>query len=74
MRHGKSSKGSIPKRRSVLSLPEFEWAIDGLRVYIEQVREKFNPRNHPGLWPTERGTRVGDRYLDRRFAQLRDEA
>jgi site-specific recombinase XerD len=58
----------------VLSLPEFEWAIDGLRLYVEQVREKFNPGNHPGLWPTERGTRVGDRYLDRRFAQLRDEA
>ncbi|MGO2932258.1 MULTISPECIES: tyrosine-type recombinase/integrase [Microbacterium] len=74
VRHGKSSKGSIPKRRSVLSLPEFDWAIDGLRVYVEQVREKFNPGNHPGLWPTERGTRVGDRYLDRRFAQLRDEA
>lgn len=74
VRHGKSSKGSIPKRRSVLSLPEFDWAIDGLRVYVEQVREKLNPGNHPGLWPTERGTRVGDRYLDRRFAQLRDEA
>ena len=74
VRHGKSSKGSIPKRRSVLSLPEFDWAIDGLRVYVEQVREKFSPGNHPGLWPTERGTRVGDRYLDRRFAQLRDEA
>lgn len=74
VRHGKSSKGSIPKRRSVLSLPEFEWAIDGLRVYVEQVREKFNPGSHPGLWPTERGTRVGDRYLDRRFALLRDEA
>lgn len=74
VRHAKSSKGSIPKRRSVLSLPEFDWAIDGLHVYVEQVRDKFNPGTNPGLWPTERGTRVGDRYLDRRFAQLRDEA
>lgn len=74
VRHGKSSKGSIPKRRSVLSLPEFEWAIEGLRNYVEQVRDRFHPAANPGLWPTERGTRVGYRYLDRRFAQLRDEA
>lgn len=74
VRHGKSSKGSIPKRRSVLSLPEFEWAIEGLRVYVEQVRERFRPGTNPGLWPTERGTRVGDRYLDTRFAQLREVA
>lgn len=26
------------------------------------------------LWPTERGTRVSLRYIDLRFAQLRDEA
>ena len=53
VRHGKSSKGSIPKRRSVLSLPEFDWAIEGLRVYVEQVREKFSPGANPGLWPSE---------------------
>ncbi|MGO1673509.1 MAG: tyrosine-type recombinase/integrase [Canibacter sp.] len=74
VRYGKASRGSVPKRRSVLSLPEFDWAIDGLRVYVEQVREKFRPGEKPALWVTERGTRMGDRYLDRRFAALRDEA
>ncbi len=64
----------MPKRRSVLSLPEFDWATEGLRVYVEQVRDKFRPGESTALWPTERGTRVGDRYLDRRFGMLRDQA
>ncbi len=74
VRHGKASKGSLPKRRSVLSLPEFEWAVDGLRAWVEEAREKFRPGASRALWPTERGTRVGNRYLDRRFASLREEA
>lgn len=74
VRYGKASRGSVPKRRSVLSLPEFDWAIDGLRLYVEQVREKFHPGEKPALWVTERGTRMGTRYVDRRFAALREEA
>lgn len=74
VRHGKASRGSVPKRRTVFSLPEFEWAIEGLKDYVDQVREKFKPEASGALWPTERGTRVGNRYLDRRFATLREEA
>ncbi len=74
VRWGKASKGSPPKRRTVLALPEFDWAIEGLRSYVEASRPRFGQTSNAALWPTERGTRVGLRSLDRRFADLRDEA
>ena len=74
VRHGKASRGSLPKRRTVLSLPEFGWAIEGMQNYVAQARDLFKPGASRALWPTERGTRVGERYLDRRFASLREEA
>lgn len=74
VRHGKASPGSPPKRRSVLTLPEFDWIVEGLDYYLTEVREKFHPGENAALWPTERGTRLGERYLNRRFAELRDEA
>jgi integrase/recombinase XerC len=74
VRYGKAVKGSAPRRRSVLSVPEFDWAIEGLRHYVEEVRPRFDPHNHPALWITERRTRVAVSYLDARFSELRDEA
>ena len=41
---GKRLVGDVPKQRSDLSLPEFDWAIEGLRLYVEQVREKIPSR------------------------------
>jgi integrase len=74
VRWGKASKGSPPKRRTVLALPEFDWAIEGLQSYVEDSRPLFGQAANAALWPTERGTRVGLRSLDRRFAELRNEA
>ncbi|MFA4085042.1 tyrosine-type recombinase/integrase [Mycobacteroides salmoniphilum] len=74
VRYGKASRGTPPKRRSVLTLPEFDWVTEGLDQYLTQIRDKFHPGDSAALWPTERGTRVGEKYLNRRFAELRDEA
>ncbi|MGC0367109.1 integrase/recombinase XerC [Rhodococcus sp. 27YEA15] len=74
VRYGKASRGTPPKRRSVLTLPEFDWIVEGLDFYLEEIREKFHPGESPALWPTERGTRVGGKYFNLRFAELRDEA
>ncbi|MED5803995.1 tyrosine-type recombinase/integrase [Gordonia sp. Z-3] len=74
VRFGKASRGTPPKRRTVLTLPEFDWVVEGLDHYLHQVRQKFHPGQSPALWPTERGTRVGAKYFDRRFAELRDAA
>jgi integrase/recombinase XerC len=71
VRYGKAIRGGVPRRRTVLAVPEFDWAIAGLRQWVEQARPIINAADHPALWVTERLSRVDVRYLDRRFAGLR---
>jgi integrase/recombinase XerC len=73
VRRGKATRGSPPKRRTVLAVPEFDWAIEGLQQWVEAARPRFGAGQHPALWVTERASRVDVRYLDDRFVQLRDE-
>ncbi len=72
VRFGKASKGSLPRRRTVLTVPEFDWAVEGMRQWVEEVRPLFRAADHPTLWPTERLTRVSTRHIDERFAAARD--
>ena len=76
VRWGKASKGSPPRRRGVLTV--FDWAAEVVAEYLAEVRPLFGPLDgpgaHPGMWITERGTRVKLGYLDNRFATLRDGA
>ncbi|MDJ0314198.1 tyrosine-type recombinase/integrase [Arthrobacter sp. H35-D1] len=74
VRWGKASKGSAPKRRTVLLVPELAWWIDGMTQWIEEDRSLFIPGSLAALWPTERKTRVSLEYIDRRFTALRREA
>jgi len=74
VRYGKAVKGSPPRRRTVLSVPDFDWAIEGLDQYLGEIRPAFGAGDHPALWVTERRTRVTTSYVDARFAQVRDEA
>jgi integrase/recombinase XerC len=71
VRFGKASRGSAPKRRTVH--PVFDWAVDALRTYVQDVRDDFGFAGHPALWVTERGSRLSGRALDQRFALYRDE-
>ncbi len=72
VRYGKASRGSPPKRRTVLSV--HDWAVDALRQYVEEVRDGFEPGAHPALWMTERRSRVSVRQVNARFASYRDAA
>jgi site-specific recombinase XerD len=72
VRRGKSQRGGPPKRRTVLLIPEFDWARDVLEQYVTEVRPRFDPGAHPALWVTERRGRINRRDVDRRFAALRD--
>lgn len=75
VRHGKGSRGTGPKRRTVLTLPEFDWVVEGLAQWVGQARPRMTVDWETSiLWPTERRTRVSGRYLNDRFAELRDEA
>ncbi|UNK69900.1 tyrosine-type recombinase/integrase [Microbacterium sp. H1-D42] len=71
VRYGKAVRGGPPRRRTVLAVPEFDWALDGLRQWVEEARPRMDPRAHPAVWITERNSRVSVRYLDIRFAELR---
>ncbi len=70
VRWGKANRGSPPKRRMVFSL--FDWAVEALAMYVEQVRDRFGFAEHPALWVTERGSRISGRWLDERFETYRD--
>lgn len=69
IRHGKSSRGGPPKRRAVVSL--FDWAVDALQDYVEQVRPLMVRDGSTALWVSERGTRLRTRELSSRFAAYR---
>ncbi|MFE7720817.1 tyrosine-type recombinase/integrase [Nocardia rhizosphaerihabitans] len=71
VRYGKATRGSSPQRRTVLTVPEFDWVIPGLKQWVEHARPILNPGNHPALWVTERLTRVDGRYLEKRFTRIR---
>jgi len=70
VRYGKGVKGGPPRRRLVLSLPEFEWAIEALRQYLDDVRPAFGYPKHPAVFVTERGGYLLGEDISNRFRQL----
>ena len=74
MRWGKSSRGSAPKRRTVLTVPEMDWIVEVLGWYLAEVRPLLAAGAHPAVWVTERCGRVSVRGLDRAFDEAREAA
>jgi site-specific recombinase XerD len=70
VRYGKAVRGQPPRRRSVLSV--MDWAVEAVADYVENVRPRFGPADHPALWVTERGGRVKPVEINARFAAYRD--
>jgi len=64
VRWAKAAGGGAPRRRTVLLVPEFDWWVPGMQQWLEQARERFAPGDDL----------LSAGYLDRRFAELRDEA
>lgn len=75
VRHGKASKGTPPKRRTVLTLPQFDWSVESIDRWLSVGRPQVSTAvRSRSLWPTERGLAVSPAYISQRFNQLRDEA
>jgi site-specific recombinase XerD len=70
VRHGKAMRGSPPKRRSVLTV--WDWTVEILAQWTEELRPAFGRADTRALWPSERGPRVGLTQLNARFATYRD--
>jgi site-specific recombinase XerD len=71
VRHGKSSRGSGKKRRSVLTVRED--AVTALVDYLDNCWPKVKTPGSNALWLTERGTQLSARAVTDRFATYRDE-
>lgn len=71
VRYGKASRGSAPKRRGVLSV--FDWSVEVIEQYVQEVRPLYGLEDHPALWLTERGARLASEQVSERFAEYRDE-
>lgn len=74
VRWGKAPKGSPPKRRTVLTVPEMDWVVDVLDHYLTEVRPALVPNAHAALWVTERASRLQSRAVNAAFATARDDA
>lgn len=74
VRFGKAMRGSPPKRRSVLTLPEFGWAVECLAQWRAEVLPLCARPGSTSLWPSERGGIVGADTVSRAFAEVRREA
>lgn len=81
VRWGKGTKASGPRRRTVLTVPEFDWVVPLIEKWLSPgFRDGFSHADSSlSLWPTERGPRVGlgtfgDAFVEaRRAAGLPEE-
>jgi site-specific recombinase XerD len=71
VRYGKASRGSPPKRRTVLTVPEMDWVVEVVDAYLDEVRPLFSPGKHPALWVTERRGRTSLRSANDAFGAAR---
>ena len=69
VRYGKATRGSPPRRRSVLTT--MPWAAEVVAEWVTDIRPEYV---HAGaeLWPTERRGRIQNATLNERFAAYRD--
>ncbi len=74
IRWAKGTAGSGPRRRTVLTVPEFDWVVDVLRYWTSPGgRDRFSTADRSAaMWPSERGQRITLGSLGDSFAQARD--
>lgn len=74
VRYGKSSKGTPPKRRTVLLVPQMDWVVDVLDEWVREIRPRLSPDRHAALWVTERAGRMSPRSINEAFVTARKDA
>ena len=72
VRYGKASRGGTPRRRGVLTI--FDWAVEVIEQYVQEIRPAYGRDEHPALFLTERGGRIAPQFITERFADYRDAA
>lgn len=74
IRWAKGTAGSGPRRRTVLTVPEFDWVVPMLQAWTSAgPRGRFATADRStALWPSERSDRVALGTLGDSFAAARD--
>lgn len=74
VRWAKGTAGSGPRRRTVLTVPEFDWVVEQLRTWTTGgMRQQFpTAERSTALWPSERGARMTLGGFGDAFAAARD--
>jgi site-specific recombinase XerD len=67
VRWGKASRGSPPKRRSVLTV--MPWSVEVLTEWIDEAWPHLRAGSMRTMWPSERGPRVSEDRFNAAFAQ-----
>ncbi len=52
----------------------FDWSVEVLAQYVEEIRPAYGRDDHPALFLTERGGRISPEFITDRFADYRDAA
>ena len=73
IRWAKGTAGSGPRRRTVLTVPEFDWVVPMLQAWTSPGhRDRFTTADRSAaLWPSERGDRAALGSLGDSFAAAR---
>ncbi len=76
VRWAKGTRGSGPRRRTVLTAPEFDWVVPLLELWLSPAgRERFPTADRSALMrPSERVRRIGPAKLRRAFQRIRRRA
>ncbi|HEV2070426.1 MAG TPA: site-specific integrase [Acidimicrobiales bacterium] len=72
VRWAKALPGGPPRRRTVLTV--FDWAVEVVEEYLNEIRPLYNFEGLAAMWPTERGGATADANIGQSFARIRDEA
>ena len=76
VRWAKGTKGSGPRRRTVLTVPEFDWVVGQLEYWLSpDGRKRFATADRSAsMWPSERSGSTVYRNFDRAFQRIRKAA
>jgi integrase/recombinase XerD len=74
VRWAKGTAGSGPRRRTVLTVPEFDWVVEQLRTWTTGgMRQRFpSAERSSAMWPSERSARMTLGSFGDAFAAARD--
>lgn len=72
VRWGKASRGSPPRRRSVLTV--MGWSVEVLEEWVGAVWPAMRRGSAAGLWPSERAGRVSEDRFNAAFARAAADA